>query len=332
MKIADFITKDLKAESEIKQNILNQNANQYIDDDTGLLYGIGFDTFIHKINRDRQEILSKDNKIDLLVEKLGYLDMREFLVLNRYILEAKNHNDALVQTKAKYLEEAMGRFTKEKREEVKDKLSIIDSQQKKTQNEKLDEKINYMLTNYKELNEIFYENYYKIKNMSTKEVEKSLEDFDKYEILNTIAKNKKKISLTNDFNNDELSISTRDSEENKTSEVKDLNDPYCYFDEVIDKYRKSRTVDIKVNANDIKNKINKFIDNMGMNDNVFNYQINDIYAMIKFYTFFNKYKKIYVPTSMETERLIVSLLDFNFFNFFCLIFICLIFPFFRINS
>ena len=76
-------------------------------------------------------------------------------------------------------------------------------------------------------------------------------------------------------------------------------------------YRKNRMIDIKVNSNDIKIKINKFIDNQNMNDTLFNYHLKDIFAMIKFYTFFNKYKKIYVPTNMETERLIVIKYNLN---------------------
>ena len=58
MKIADYITKDFKRETENQSNVLGNKSQQYIDDDTGLLYGLGFDVFIHKINRDKQEILS----------------------------------------------------------------------------------------------------------------------------------------------------------------------------------------------------------------------------------------------------------------------------------
>jgi hypothetical protein len=305
MKIVDFITKDYKKDSEFIKNNLDDSSRQYIDDDTGLLYGIGFDTFIHKINRDKQEILSKDDKIDNLVKKLGYIDMREFLMLNRYILEAKNHNDILIQTKSKFLEEALFRFTKEKREEIKDKLSVIDSQQK-NQREKTDEKVEFLLGNYSNLNEIFYENYYKIKDLSQREIEKSLEDYDKYEILKEISGNNKKISLTNDYNNDKLNLSRRGDNSNKSKkEGINSDDPYSYFDEVINSYRKHRTIDIKVNSNDIKMKINKFIQNNDTNDTLFNYHLDDILSMIKFYTFFNRYKKVYVPTNMETERLIV---------------------------
>ena len=50
----------------------------------------------------------------------------------------------------------------------------------------IDEKVDYLLSNYSSLNEVFYENYYKIKDMSHKEIDKSLEDYDKYEILKEI--------------------------------------------------------------------------------------------------------------------------------------------------
>ena len=126
LKISERVLQDVNffdSEKLIKGNA--GMTSQFMDDDTGLLYGVGFDSFIHKINKDKQEILSQDNKIDLLVNKLGYLDLREFLALNRYILEAKSHSDTLVQAKAKYLEEAVSKLTRKKREEVRNKFSMI---------------------------------------------------------------------------------------------------------------------------------------------------------------------------------------------------------------
>lgn len=57
-------------------------------------YGLGFDKVIKK----KTDMIEKDkfwnNKVmDELVEKLGYMDYRDALACNKYILEAKRSND-----------------------------------------------------------------------------------------------------------------------------------------------------------------------------------------------------------------------------------------------
>lgn len=286
-------------------------TSRFMDDDTGLLYGVGFDSFIHKINKDKQEILSQDNKIDLLVAKLGFMDLREFLALNRYILEAKSHSDTLVQAKAKYLEEAVSKLTKKKREEVRNKFSMIETRQDLDAVGKTDEKVDFLLNNYAEIKELFYKNYYKIKEMSFRELEKSLSDFDKYELLRENAKSSE-ISLADRFNDDNIGFNPNldgKASKNRNGKDKELKafDQDAYVDEIIKKYRDNRTVSLKINSSEIKKKIDEFIKLRDLNDNSVGFLLKNIFSMIKFYTFFNKYKKMYIPTNMETERIIVSL-------------------------
>lgn len=54
--------------------------------------------------------------MDNLVEKLGFLDYRDALAANKYILEAKRHGDYHQQARAKTLALALNRMTKLKRE------------------------------------------------------------------------------------------------------------------------------------------------------------------------------------------------------------------------
>jgi hypothetical protein len=59
-----------------------------------LPYGIGYDTIIKK----RADMVDKqkfwNNKVmDELVNKLGYMDFRDALACNKYILEVKRHGD-----------------------------------------------------------------------------------------------------------------------------------------------------------------------------------------------------------------------------------------------
>lgn len=279
-------------------------TSKFLDDDTGLLYGVGFDNFIHKINKEKQEVLSVDNKIDLLVNKLGYLDLREFLALNRYVLEAKNHSDTLVQAKARYLEEAINKLTKRKKEEVRNKFSMIETRQDIDSAAKTDEKVEFLLNNYSEIKDIFYKNYYKIKEMSYREVEKSLNDFEKYEMLRESSK-KKKINLADNYNDDFLVFNPNIKGNEKKNNKKEF-DQDSYIDEIIKKYRDNRTINVKLNSNEIKKKIESFISDKNINDKIFKFQLKNILSMIKFYTFFNKYKKMYIPTNMETERIIVK--------------------------
>lgn len=284
--------------------------SEIVDEESGLLYGLGYDNFIHKINKEKQEILSKDNKIDLLVNKLGYLDLREFLALNRYLLEAKTHSDVLVQTKAKFLEEALNKVNKKKRDEARNKFSSIENKEI-TSEEKTNEKVEFMLDNFAEVKNLFYENYYKIKEMSFREVEKSLNDFEKYEMLKEAAKsdsNPLAYQMNDDFININSTIGSNPANNQNKNNVFDQD---AYVDEIIRKYRDSRTISVKINSAEIKKKIESFLKKKDFNDNTFNIYLKNIFSMIKFYTFFNKYKKMYIPTNMETERLIVG----NIFTF-----------------
>jgi len=228
--------------------------------------------------------------------------LRDFIALNRYILEAKNHSDTLVQAKAKYLEEAVIKLNKKKKEEVRNKFSMIDTRQDLSSSGKTDEKIDYLFNNYSEIKDLFYKNYYKIKEMSFRELEKSLNDFDKYEYLREAAKTNK-TPLADRYNDDNIEFKVNvNNDKNKNNGFNQDS----YVDEIIKKYRDNRIVSVKISSSEIKKKIDNIIQSTDHNDLTFKFELRNILSMIKFYTFFNKHKKMYIPTNMQTERIIVN--------------------------
>jgi len=77
----------------IKEKGVWVDAFEY-DDQFKLPYGIGYDAIIKK----RADMVDKqkfwNNKVmDELVNKLGYMDYRDALACNKYILEVKRHGD-----------------------------------------------------------------------------------------------------------------------------------------------------------------------------------------------------------------------------------------------
>ena len=57
-------------------------------------YGLGYDSVIKQQTEmvDQQKFWN-DQIMDKLITKLGYMDYRDFLACNKYILEAKMHGD-----------------------------------------------------------------------------------------------------------------------------------------------------------------------------------------------------------------------------------------------
>ena len=64
------------------------------DDQFKLPYGVGYDAVVKKRTDmvDKQKYLN-NRVMDELVNKLGYMDYRDALAVNKYILEVKRHGD-----------------------------------------------------------------------------------------------------------------------------------------------------------------------------------------------------------------------------------------------
>ena len=89
------------------------------DDQFKLPYGVGFDNIIKK----KADMIDKqkfwNNRVmDELVNKLGYMDYRDALAVNKYILEAKRHSDYHQQARSKILTVAMSKYNSQKRVDI----------------------------------------------------------------------------------------------------------------------------------------------------------------------------------------------------------------------
>lgn len=88
-----------------------------IDDDLNMPYGFGFDGIIKdKKDQANEKKFRVTQLMDELVEKLGYMDYRDMLAANRYILEAMNHDDYHQKARAKTLSLALSKMNRLKRE------------------------------------------------------------------------------------------------------------------------------------------------------------------------------------------------------------------------
>jgi hypothetical protein len=94
------------------------------DDQFKLPYGVGYDHIIKKRtdNIDKQKFWN-NRVMDELVESLGYMDYRDALACNKYIMEAKRHGDYHQQARAKILSVAMSRYNAQKRLEIEQKAA-----------------------------------------------------------------------------------------------------------------------------------------------------------------------------------------------------------------
>lgn len=105
----------------IKENGVWVDRFDY-DDQFKLPYGVGYDAIIKK----RADMVDKqkfwNNRVmDDLVAQLGYMDYRDALAANKYIMEAKKHGDYHQQARAKILSVAMAKYNSQKRQEIENK-------------------------------------------------------------------------------------------------------------------------------------------------------------------------------------------------------------------
>jgi hypothetical protein len=82
-----------------------------MDDTFHLPYGFGFDDIIKEKAEVIDSLKTKNNdKMDELIEQLGFIDYRDALAVNKYILEAKRSGDYYQIARARVLEFAMKRM------------------------------------------------------------------------------------------------------------------------------------------------------------------------------------------------------------------------------
>jgi hypothetical protein len=267
-------------------NALHKTSTQKnklkVDETTGLIYGLGYDDVISEQLRNTTSARKREenNNLNELVEKLGYLDLRDFIAINKYILQAKNHEESVNQAKAKLLTIAIEKMNEIKNNEVLNTFKKIDANLDINNIDKESQKVYYLFNNFEDSKKLFYKYYYEIKEFRDMEENKVMDEFEKYEKMMK-AKS-------------ELGEAGRDEQSSDVFE--------SYMDKIINSYRKQRTTEIKIDVEDIMEQINALKEN---SENKM--QTDELLLMIKYYAFFNKFNKFYIPTDMETEKLIVFL-------------------------
>lgn len=114
-----------------------------VNDDFMMPFGFGFDHIIKERSDYVNNLKTENNQMmDKLVEKLGYLDYRDALACNRFILEAKQDGDYHQKARAKTLSIAFSRMTKLKREQIEKK---VNQKVKGTKLDKEDEKLKMVM-------------------------------------------------------------------------------------------------------------------------------------------------------------------------------------------
>jgi len=301
IKIAKATREKNKGKSLNSSNGSIQEANDAgmesskVDKESGLLYGLGYDHLIRRSSRTKNDSEGESyNKLNELVHKLGYLDLRDFVALNKYILEAKSHESHVNQTKAKFLAVAMQRLSESKKDEVKKSFKRIDEKfpDIKSKEDRDNMKIEYVFDNVQGSKELFYKYYYKLKEMNERADNLALDEFEKYE------------KMINSINSSKAIAHEKDQHYYKNNDNKfyDMND---YMERIIKTYRDERTVQLKTDSNEIIKKMKSYL-KLKENDRFLKDELaaDSLIKLAKYETFLSKYKKVYTPTNMETERLI----------------------------
>jgi hypothetical protein len=284
--------KTRKPLGDIKSEDLSKESEVVVDESTGLLFGVGFDDYITRDN-STEEQLKEEGQLHALVQKLGYLDFRDFVALNKYVIEASEHESLVNRTKAKFLSMAMQKLSSARKEELRRTFRKLDDTNRNLSGEeKIDSKIDFIFENITGGKELFYNYYYTLKEMNQRDDAKTENEFEKYN------------SMKKEINNSKFRNFDRDSLfKSIDSNLKyDLNDQ---MEIIIKTYREQRTSLLEIDSKSIMEKLQFLVSKIP--DFPFlklEECLGNIIELCKYQTFLNRYKQVYKPTNMHTERLI----------------------------
>jgi hypothetical protein len=147
------------------------------------------------MNNDRIQINSINKSLDLISNELQYLDLREFIALNKIVLEGSQHKEIINQVKAKFLNLALKRMSNQKERETKVFFKTLKEENlqggREGKAKMLDTQIDYLLNQGDELKELYYKCYYKIKQIKTQKDNKDKLEYKKYQSLEKITSDRK---------------------------------------------------------------------------------------------------------------------------------------------
>lgn len=155
-----------------------------VEDDFKLPYGFGFDEIIQQKADLVNSMKVQNNKImDELVVNLGYLDYRDCLAANKYILEAKRHGDYHQNARAKTLALAMSRMTQLKREQIEQRINEKAKGKKGQKVDRDEERLKIVAEEDPVYNHVYQAVYDEVKEIEEREMTKLKKlhaDFDYY--------------------------------------------------------------------------------------------------------------------------------------------------------
>ncbi len=98
-------------------------ADLRIDFDSKLPFGMGFDDMIRTRSVRGMKFLQTNSTyaqemMDRLVAELGYLDYRDFLAVNKYVLEAKKSKEYWAKARSNFLSYGLKLLEERRKEEV----------------------------------------------------------------------------------------------------------------------------------------------------------------------------------------------------------------------
>ena len=86
--------------------------------------GTSFDYIIKdRAERIDSKKIKNNKKMDELIVQLGYIDYRDALACNKYIIEAKRSGDYHQEARGKILEIAFSRLNSEKQKEINERAA-----------------------------------------------------------------------------------------------------------------------------------------------------------------------------------------------------------------
>jgi hypothetical protein len=284
--------KTRKPLGEIKSEDLSKQNEIVVDEKTGLIFGMGFDDYITRDNATEEQ-LKEESQLQALVDKLGYMDFRDFVALNKYIIEASEHESLVNRTKAKFLMMAMQKLSSARKDELKKTFKKLDEKNRDLSvEEKNDSKIEFIFDNITGGKELFYDYYYTLKEMNQRDDAKTENEFEKYNSIKFALNDPKNRKCDRDGLYKSIDSNLKYN----------LND---HMELIIKTYRAQRTVLLENDSKSIIEKLQvvmrkltefpflKVEENLG-----------EIIELCKYQTFLNRYRQVYKPTNLETERLI----------------------------
>ena len=120
--------------------------------------------------------------MDELVEKLGYMDYRDALACNKYILESKRHTDYHQQARSKLLSIAMAKYSALKKADLEAKVTsqVAAAEVPNAAQDRDETKLRLIMNTDPDMSALYQEAYGQIKDEKEREHNEATRIFEKF--------------------------------------------------------------------------------------------------------------------------------------------------------